>query len=131
MENYKGLDHSWFDDGFQSLNDPATTFDGWQFSLKTSSSFDNKRFEGNGFVCCGPNSAISTLIIQTIKHWIGQIILRRNAEVADGAVTGAAGARAPNAGAKGWRCPNMASDLNLKTHGGMIVGVHIAKARVH
>ena len=75
------------------LDNPATIFDRGQFSLQTSGSFDNKWFEGNGFVVTAmvyimqPISVETTLstvvIVEAVKHGIGQVLLGRNAKMAD------------------------------------------------
>ena len=75
------------------LDNPASIFDRGQFSLQTSGSFDNKWFEGNGFVVTAmvyimqPISVETTLstvvIVEAVKHGIGQVLLGRNAKMAD------------------------------------------------
>ena len=75
------------------LDNPASIFDRGQFSLQTSGSFDNKWFERNGFVVTAmvyimqPISVETTLstvvIVEAVKHGIGQVLLGRNAKMAD------------------------------------------------
>ena len=114
------------------LDNPTTIFDRGQFSLQTSGSFDNKRFEGNGFVTIvmQPVAVETTfsavVIVEAVKHGIGQVLLRRNAEMADGTVPRGIGTRGTNGGPQRGRGTNVTTDLDLQAHRGTTDGVMIA-----
>lgn len=113
------------------LDNPASIFDRGQFSLQTSGSFDNKWFERNGFVVTAmvyimqPISVETTLstvvIVEAVKHGIGQVLLGRNAKMADWTVPRGIGTCGTNGRPqRGWGT-NVTTDLDLQAHRRMTI----------
>ena len=68
----------------------------------------------------------AVVIVEAVKHGIGQVLLRRNAEMADGTVPRGIGTRGTNGGPQRGRGTNVTTDLDLQAHRGTTDGVMIA-----